>query len=133
LGWTWSDETGASITPDMEDVWEDFLKVYKEAKPFKNHGWVHLDKMMMIMPATIKGTHVFRPPQGLSGVNSFPNDYDDVPNTQEEEADEDENVMAEHSTVPVPAVVCLFFTFLNYSLLLFLDFTLNSYSRLLQT
>jgi hypothetical protein len=34
-----------------------------------------------------------------------------VPNTQEEETDEDENVMAEHSTVPVPAVVCLFLLF----------------------
>ncbi|TFK43026.1 hypothetical protein BDQ12DRAFT_595635 [Crucibulum laeve] len=41
-GWSWSDETGASITPDMEMQWVTFLKTHKDAKPFKNHGWVQL-------------------------------------------------------------------------------------------
>ena len=72
----------------MEDAWADFLKTYKEAKPFKNKGWVHLEKMSSIMPATVKGTHVFRPSQGLSGMDAF-DDNEDLPiypiGSQEEE------------------------------------------------
>ena len=77
-GWTWSDDTGASITPDMEDAWEAFIKIYKEAKPFKNHSWIHLEAMSTVMPTTLNGAHVFFPSQGLSGVNSFPNGDEDM-------------------------------------------------------
>ncbi|KAF8161619.1 hypothetical protein B0H34DRAFT_806797 [Crassisporium funariophilum] len=67
-GWTWSDKTGASITPNMEGAWADFLKVYKDAKPFKNKGWVYLEKVAKIMPAT-----------GVSGIDSFDDANDGVP------------------------------------------------------
>ncbi|KAF8964770.1 hypothetical protein BDZ97DRAFT_1918729 [Flammula alnicola] len=95
-GWTWSDETGASITPEMEDTWSDFLKVHKDAKPFKNKGWVHLEKVSLLMPATVKGKHVFRPSQGLSGMDPFDEDDDDLPpfpaNTQVDEDTPDEEI-----------------------------------------
>jgi hypothetical protein len=60
----------------MEDAWEAFVKIYKEVKPFKNHSWIHLEKMLIVMPAVLNSAHVFFPSQGLSGVNSFP-DHDD--------------------------------------------------------
>jgi hypothetical protein len=49
----------------MEDTWEAFVKIYKEAKLFKNHGWIHLEKMLMVMPVVPNGPHVFFPSQGL--------------------------------------------------------------------
>lgn len=69
-GWTWSDTRGADIAPDMEQEWAKFVKIYKEAKPFKNHGWVHLEKMTDIMPVTLRGTHVYRPSQGITGMDT---------------------------------------------------------------
>ncbi|GLB45371.1 hypothetical protein LshimejAT787_2200340 [Lyophyllum shimeji] len=66
-GWTWDDEHGANITLDMEGAWNAFIKVRKDAKPFKHKGWVHLEKMTHLMPATVKGTHVFCASQGTSG------------------------------------------------------------------
>ncbi|KAF4616359.1 hypothetical protein D9613_008849 [Agrocybe pediades] len=69
-GWSWSDDHGASISPDMEAAWCDFLKVHPAAKPFKNKGWVHLSKMEELMPSTVKGMHVFRPSEGISGMDT---------------------------------------------------------------
>jgi hypothetical protein len=95
----------------MEDAWDDFLKIYRDAKPFKNRGWIHLEKMTIIMPATIKGTHVFRPSQGLSGLTSFHNYDEDMPpysaNTQEEEDEGASPVIA----APAAIVVRLFHCF----------------------
>ncbi|GLB36664.1 hypothetical protein LshimejAT787_0309510 [Lyophyllum shimeji] len=87
-GWTWDDEHGANITLDMEDAWNAFIKVYKDAKPFKHKGWVHLEKMTQLMPATVKGTHVFCASQGTSGLDTA---EDDVTAQQEDDEDEDED------------------------------------------
>jgi hypothetical protein len=54
----------------MEQEWSKFVKIYKEAKPFKNHGWVHLEKMTEIMPVALRGLHVFRPSQGVTGMDT---------------------------------------------------------------
>ncbi|KAF9476666.1 hypothetical protein BDN70DRAFT_882131 [Pholiota conissans] len=67
-GWTWSDTRGADISPDMESQWETFLKSHSLARPFKNHGWIHLEKVTMIMPATLRGHHVYLPSQGTVGL-----------------------------------------------------------------
>jgi hypothetical protein len=40
----------------------------KEAKPFRNRGWVHLESVSVIMPATVRGVNVFCPSQGLTGL-----------------------------------------------------------------
>jgi hypothetical protein len=69
-GWTWSDTKGADIAPEMEQEWSKFVKIYKEAKPFKSSGWVHLEKMAEIMPVTLRGLYVFRPSQGLTGLDT---------------------------------------------------------------
>jgi len=101
-GWSWSDETGASITPDMEPAWADFLKGLKDAKPFKNHGWVHRAIMVLIMPVAVRGTHVFRPSQGITGMGpsgSGPGLRAPV----EEEDEEDEE--GENETTPAAAPV----------------------------
>jgi hypothetical protein len=68
-GWTWSDECRADITPELEDEWATFLVANKHAKPFKNCGWNHLEKMVDIMPVTIRGAHVFRASQGVTGLD----------------------------------------------------------------
>lgn len=68
-GWTWSNTTGASIGADMDAAWTAFIQVNPAAKPFRNKGWAHLSTMTTMMPATVKGTHVFRPSQGISGIN----------------------------------------------------------------
>ncbi|KJA17246.1 hypothetical protein HYPSUDRAFT_111945, partial [Hypholoma sublateritium FD-334 SS-4] len=57
-GWSWSDTHGANISPAIETHWETFLKSHPLAKPFKNHRWIHLEKMTQIMPATLRGTYV---------------------------------------------------------------------------
>jgi hypothetical protein len=67
-GWTWSNTHGANISPDMENHWATFLKSHPLAKPFKNHGWIHLDQITLIMPATLRGTHVYLPSQGTTGL-----------------------------------------------------------------
>ncbi|KDR71951.1 hypothetical protein GALMADRAFT_213445 [Galerina marginata CBS 339.88] len=107
-GWTWSDETGASITPDMEDAWRDFLLIHKDAKPFKNKGWVHLEKMTMLMPTTVRGTYVFRPSQGISGMDPFQDDDDSLPpgilETQEEHNVEEEEATQHEEAAPVPLI-----------------------------
>jgi hypothetical protein len=54
----------------MEQEWSKFVKIYKEAKPFENHGWAHLEKMTEIMPVTLRGTYVFRPSQGVTGMDT---------------------------------------------------------------
>jgi hypothetical protein len=69
-GWTWSDTRGADIGPEMEQEWVKFLKIHKDAKPFKNRGWVHLEKMTEIMPVTLRGTYVYRPSQGVTGMDA---------------------------------------------------------------
>jgi hypothetical protein len=108
-GWTWSDETRASITPEMEDAWANFIKSHKDAKPFKNKGWVHLEKVTSLMPATVKGAHVFRPSQGISGMVPFDEDDDDFPphvlGTQEDHTIDNEEVTL--PDVPAPAMVSL--------------------------
>ena len=54
----------------MEQEWVKFLKIHKDAKPFKNRGWVHLEKMTEIMPVTLRGTYVYRPSQGVTGMDA---------------------------------------------------------------
>ncbi|KAJ3729921.1 hypothetical protein C8R42DRAFT_638035 [Lentinula raphanica] len=66
-GWgPWSDEHGAGITALTSDSWEKFVAHYTKAKPFRNHGWLFLQKMERLIPYKPKGTHVYRPAQGRS-------------------------------------------------------------------
>ncbi|KAF8156760.1 hypothetical protein B0H34DRAFT_710447, partial [Crassisporium funariophilum] len=67
---TWSDTRGADISPEMEPEWEKFIMLHKDAKPFKNQGWIHLKVMTKIMPTTLCGTHIFCPTQGISGLDA---------------------------------------------------------------
>lgn len=71
-GWTWSDETGASITPELESSWAAYVRIHKDAKPFKHKGWRHLHKMELVMPATIRGAYVFRASDSTVGVHPQP-------------------------------------------------------------
>ena len=71
-GWHWDDETGASITVDTASSWDDYIKKHPAAKPFRNRGWVHLQRMTDIMPLTVSGSHVFHPSQVLSTAIKSP-------------------------------------------------------------
>ncbi|KAG6874731.1 hypothetical protein C0992_006807 [Termitomyces sp. T32_za158] len=79
-GWTWNDETGANITPELESSWTAYIKIHKDAKPFKNHGWCHLDVMSQLMPSSIRGAHIFRPSDSSVGLVPFTNN-DTMDNT----------------------------------------------------
>ena len=87
----------------MEDAWLDFLKVHKDAKPFKNKGWAHLKKVLLLMPATVKGGHVFHPSQGISSMDPFNEDDDDLPvSTQAAEEIPNEDVGQLEVVAPPP-------------------------------
>jgi hypothetical protein len=80
-----------------------FCGIHKEAKPFCNRGWVHLERMSEIMPATVCGMNVFCPSQGLSGLDHG-RDHDDTPDasqegpsTQDTAVDELENSVVEEN------------------------------------
>ncbi|KAF9536916.1 hypothetical protein CPC08DRAFT_824753 [Agrocybe pediades] len=114
-GWTWDEKYGANITPVMEDQWALFLKSHPLAKPFKNHGWVHLEKVREIMPATLRGVNVFVPSQGTTGLMSssgspsFPEPIDmpetqlDMPEDPFEDSDPENRNNDEISASPKPA------------------------------
>jgi hypothetical protein len=68
-GWTWSDETGASITHELEDSWASYVRIHKDAKPFKHKGWRHLHKMENIMPGNVRGAYVFRASDATVGAH----------------------------------------------------------------
>ncbi|KDR65022.1 hypothetical protein GALMADRAFT_82385 [Galerina marginata CBS 339.88] len=65
-GWVWDDDTGASITADSASSWDDYVKKHPEAKPFRNKGWRHFNKVALIMPSTAAGANVFHPTAGPS-------------------------------------------------------------------
>jgi hypothetical protein len=48
-GWTWSDETGASIDYTTTDSWDAYMMKHKDAKQFRNTGWIHLAKVSRLM------------------------------------------------------------------------------------
>lgn len=84
----------------MEAEWVLFLKSHKDAKPFKNHGWIHLKIMTELMPATLRGAHVYRPSQGITGMDAGVGLEDDVDNsdaevTAEKDISSDEPVMSD--------------------------------------
>ncbi|KAI9428984.1 hypothetical protein BJY52DRAFT_1200712 [Lactarius psammicola] len=69
-GWTWDDVAGASIDESTADSWEAYVAKHKDAKPFRNVGWIHLHKVSLLLPATTRGTNIFRPSDASTGPNS---------------------------------------------------------------
>ena len=77
-GWTWDDETGASIDHTTADSWDAYVAQHKDAKPFRNAGWIHLEKVSCIMPSTTRGINVFRASDastGTGGAAGVGNEY----------------------------------------------------------
>ena len=68
-GWTWSDITGASIDESTVDSWEAYVAKHKDARPFRNSGWIHFQKVSHLLPATACGANVFRPSDASTGPN----------------------------------------------------------------
>ncbi|KAG6858016.1 hypothetical protein C0995_003358, partial [Termitomyces sp. Mi166 len=50
-GWTWDDKKGCNITPEVESSWAAYVKIHKQAAPFKKEGWCHFELMSQIMPS----------------------------------------------------------------------------------
>ncbi|KAF8152620.1 hypothetical protein B0H34DRAFT_663959, partial [Crassisporium funariophilum] len=58
-GWTWDNETGATIDIHTASPWDNYVKVHPEAKPFRNKGWPYSCKMEMLIPVTVAGANVY--------------------------------------------------------------------------
>ncbi|KAJ6580648.1 hypothetical protein B0H19DRAFT_1328687 [Mycena capillaripes] len=71
-GFTWTDEHGANIDAATAAAWDGYVKVYPDAKPFRNHGWPFLSRMDELVPSQAKGTHVFRASQAVVLGDEFP-------------------------------------------------------------
>ncbi|KAJ6549720.1 hypothetical protein B0H19DRAFT_951617 [Mycena capillaripes] len=65
-GFTYDDENGANIGIAEQNAWEVYVKVHRDAKPFRNKGWPYLAKMEQLVPSQAKGAHVFRPSQAVA-------------------------------------------------------------------
>jgi hypothetical protein len=70
-GWTWSGITGASIDESTSNSWEAYVAKHKDAKPFRNAGWIHFQKVSLLLPATARGTNVFRPSNASTGLGGL--------------------------------------------------------------
>ncbi|KAH9039767.1 hypothetical protein EDB85DRAFT_1859343 [Lactarius pseudohatsudake] len=69
-GWAWGDVTGASIDKATADSWEAYVAKHKDAKPFRNAGWIHLQKVSLLLPVTARGINIFRPSDASTGLDS---------------------------------------------------------------
>jgi len=69
-GWTWSDETGASIDDTTADTWDSYVAKHKDTKLFHNAGWAHLEKVMHLMPSAAHGQNVFWPSEGSTAPDA---------------------------------------------------------------
>ncbi|KAN0082969.1 hypothetical protein V8E55_008764 [Tylopilus felleus] len=58
-GLAYSLDKGADIGLESQHVWDGIVKNTKGAGRFKNKGWVHYDKMKLLLPSRSKGTHKF--------------------------------------------------------------------------
>ncbi|KAF8812912.1 hypothetical protein BYT27DRAFT_7085892 [Phlegmacium glaucopus] len=87
-GWSWNDETGASIDVHTASSWDDYVKVHPEAKPFQNKGWPYFRKMETLMPATVAGANVYHattaPPPLPAAAAPSSIDSDDGSNGEEQ-------------------------------------------------
>ncbi|KAG6905951.1 hypothetical protein DXG01_016695 [Tephrocybe rancida] len=69
-GWTWDDKYGANITPELESSWAAYVKVHKDAEPFKRKGWRHFHRVSEIIPSVvIRGTRVYRASNATTGLS----------------------------------------------------------------
>ena len=60
---------GCSITAESLGTWEAFIAKNPAAKPFKNKGWAHFDKMALILPdMAVHGGNGFCPSDGAMGI-----------------------------------------------------------------
>ncbi|KAI9452817.1 hypothetical protein HD554DRAFT_2179770 [Boletus coccyginus] len=58
-GFAYTLDGGAGIGAENEDVWNEFMKKYKDAGPFRNKGWPHYEAMKNLMPSKGKGLNRF--------------------------------------------------------------------------
>ena len=66
--WIWDDETGASIDYTTADSWDAYIAQHKDAKPFQNAGWIHLEKVSHIISSITRGINVFRASDTSTGT-----------------------------------------------------------------
>jgi hypothetical protein len=98
-GWSWDDEEGAGITPEIQGTWNDYVERHPAAAPFRNAGWAHLaafDSLGASSSAN-REANVFRPGSEESGpvdgssanVGASADGQDDEPPAEEEDDSED--------------------------------------------
>ncbi|KAF8990507.1 hypothetical protein BDQ17DRAFT_1371821 [Cyathus striatus] len=114
-GWTWSDEYGANITPELVSSWDDFVIANPKAKKFRNRGWKFLEQVTRIMPSVqVSDTNIFYPTQStqqmapveasVSGTEEVGGSYDESrvnwDRSPEPEGDEDDLFVEESVALP---------------------------------
>jgi hypothetical protein len=94
-GWTWDDETGATINIHTASSWDDYVRVHPEARPFRNKGWPLFRKMELLMPATVTGANVYHaasaPPAAsqLSATSQISSDEEEAAEVSAQKSDAD--------------------------------------------
>ncbi|KIN97300.1 hypothetical protein M404DRAFT_96740, partial [Pisolithus tinctorius Marx 270] len=48
-------KSGADIGVANENSWDGYMKVHKDAAPYKNKGWLFYDRMSVLIPSKCKG------------------------------------------------------------------------------
>ncbi|KAF8209046.1 hypothetical protein K438DRAFT_1754098 [Mycena galopus ATCC 62051] len=59
-GWNWDPKKGVNVTPETRSSWDDWVKKNKGSGRFRNKGWPHYDRLLLLMPSKAKGGNVFR-------------------------------------------------------------------------
>ncbi|KIO02906.1 hypothetical protein M404DRAFT_147000, partial [Pisolithus tinctorius Marx 270] len=54
-GFAYSLKSGADIGVANENSWDGYMKVHKDAAPYKNKGWLFNDRMSVLIPSKCKG------------------------------------------------------------------------------
>ncbi|KAF8208124.1 hypothetical protein K438DRAFT_315719 [Mycena galopus ATCC 62051] len=78
-GWNWDPKKGVNVTPETWSSWDDWVKKNKGSGQFRNKGWLHYDRLLLLMPSKVKGGNVFRAGTAstqMEKVSSLEWDYD---------------------------------------------------------
>lgn len=59
-GWNWDPKKGVNVTPATRGTWDDWVRKNKGAGRFRNKGWPHYERLLLLMPEKAKGGNVFR-------------------------------------------------------------------------
>ncbi|KIO13861.1 hypothetical protein M404DRAFT_120643 [Pisolithus tinctorius Marx 270] len=60
-GFAYNDEHGAMISLDNADLWDQYVKVHKDVKPFHNSRFPHFASVKLLLPSHGQGRFIYWP------------------------------------------------------------------------